>query len=35
MLARKGYQPAQAFRIVGEVLDAAGGPTDADPEEHY
>jgi regulatory protein len=35
MLARKGYQPAQAFRIVGEVLDAAGGPADADPEEHY
>jgi regulatory protein len=25
MLARKGYQPAQAFRIVGEVLDAASG----------
>ncbi|WP_307857042.1 regulatory protein RecX [Pseudarthrobacter albicanus] len=24
MLARKGYQPSQAFRIVGEVLDAAG-----------
>lgn len=23
MLARKGYQPAQAFRIVGEVIDAA------------
>jgi len=23
MLARKGYQPSQAFRIVGEVLDAA------------
>lgn len=22
MLARKGYQPSQAFRIVGEVLDA-------------
>jgi regulatory protein len=28
MLARKGYQPAQAFRIVGEVLDAAGGPAE-------
>ena len=27
MLARKGYQPSQAFRIVGEVLDAAA----ADP----
>jgi regulatory protein len=25
MLARKGYQPSQAFRIVGEVLDAAVG----------
>ena len=23
MLARKGYQPSQAFRIVGEVVDAA------------
>lgn len=23
MLARKGYQPSQAFRIVGEVLDSA------------
>jgi regulatory protein len=23
MLARKGYQPSQAFRIVGEILDAA------------
>ena len=28
MLARKGYQPAQAFRIVGEVLDAADGPAE-------
>lgn len=25
ILARKGYQPSQAFRIVGEVLDAAAG----------
>ncbi|XAS68868.1 regulatory protein RecX [Micrococcaceae bacterium Sec5.7] len=25
MLARKGYQPSHAFRIVGEVLDAAAG----------
>jgi regulatory protein len=25
MLARKGYQPSQAFRIVGEVLDAVAG----------
>ena len=24
MLARKGYQPSLAFRIVGEVLDEAG-----------
>jgi regulatory protein len=24
MLARKGYQPSMAFRIVGEVLDEAG-----------
>ena len=30
MLARKGYPPSQAFRIVGEVLDAAAGEaTDA------
>ncbi len=26
MLARKGYQPSQAFRIVGEVLDDALEP---------
>ena len=25
MLARKGYQPSLAFRIVGEVLDAVAG----------
>lgn len=25
MLARKGYQPSQAFRIVGEVLDSVAG----------
>ncbi|MET3721392.1 MULTISPECIES: regulatory protein RecX [unclassified Arthrobacter] len=25
MLARKGYQPSQAFRVVGEVLDARLG----------
>ncbi len=24
MLARKGYQPSQAFRLVGEVLDSGG-----------
>ena len=33
MLARKGYQPSQAFRIVGEVLDAAG--TEAGSEPHF
>lgn len=26
MLARKGYQPSQAFRIVGEVLDSRAVP---------
>ncbi len=26
MLARKGYQPAQAFRIVNEVLQAVADP---------
>ena len=31
MLARKGYQPSQAFRIVGEVLDDAVVDTDAGP----
>jgi regulatory protein len=30
MLARKGYQPSQAFRIVGEVLDSAGAHPDGD-----
>jgi regulatory protein len=25
MLARKGYQPSQAFRVVGEVIDAQAG----------
>ncbi|WP_306919687.1 MULTISPECIES: regulatory protein RecX [unclassified Arthrobacter] len=29
MLARKGYQPSQAFRIVGEVLDAAAAREEA------
>ncbi|WP_180987225.1 regulatory protein RecX [Arthrobacter sp. AFG20] len=35
MLARKGYQPSQAFRIVGEVLDAAavGAASDEDTYE--
>lgn len=32
MLARKGYQPSQAFRIVGEVLDAAGAETGSEPD---
>jgi regulatory protein len=35
MLARKGYQPSQAFRIVNEVLEAhAGddGAADEDPD---
>ena len=26
MLARKGYQPSQAFRIVNEVLESCAGP---------
>lgn len=30
MLARKGYQPSQAFRIVGEVLAAAAGRAEPD-----
>ncbi|MCU1522212.1 MAG: regulatory protein RecX [Arthrobacter sp.] len=30
MLARKGYQPSQAFRIVGEVLDAAAARAEAE-----
>ena len=30
MLARKGYQPSQAFRIVGEVLDAAAERAEAE-----
>ncbi|HEY9355000.1 MAG TPA: regulatory protein RecX [Arthrobacter sp.] len=35
MLARKGYQPSQAFRIVGEVLASRsdGGDGDSLPEE--
>jgi regulatory protein len=32
MLARKGYQPSQAFRIVGEVLDAAAARAEAEAE---
>ena len=30
MLARKGYQPSQAFRIVAEVLDAAAARAEAE-----
>ena len=34
MLARKGYQPSQAFRIVGEVLDdaVAGAGAGSEPD---
>ncbi len=34
MLARKGYQPSQAFRIVGDVLDeaVAGSGAGAGPD---
>jgi regulatory protein len=32
MLARKGYQPAQAFRVVGEVIDAQLGGREASHE---
>ena len=35
MLARKGYQPAQAFRIVGEVLDAAVAGAEAETEPEF
>lgn len=31
MLARKGYQPSQAFRIVAEVLHSAAARADAEP----
>jgi regulatory protein len=34
MLARKGYQPSQAFRIVGEVLDAAAGSAASDEDTY-
>jgi regulatory protein len=33
MLARKGYQPSQAFRIVGEVLASHADHTGADGPE--
>ncbi|MET4137369.1 regulatory protein [Pseudarthrobacter sp. PvP090] len=35
MLARKGYQPSQAFRIVGEVLDDAVNGADAGPPADF
>lgn len=35
MLARKGYQPSQAFRIVSEVLDAHPAPDTDDPPNRY
>ncbi|MET3952308.1 regulatory protein [Arthrobacter sp. UYEF36] len=35
MLARKGYQPAQAFRIVGDVLDEAVTGSDAGPDADF
>ncbi|WP_326958511.1 MULTISPECIES: regulatory protein RecX [unclassified Arthrobacter] len=35
MLARKGYQPAQAFRIVGEILDEAVAGPGAGPEPEF
>ncbi|TQJ70130.1 regulatory protein [Arthrobacter sp. SLBN-100] len=35
MLARKGYQPSQAFRIVTEVLDAHAAPDHDEPFNRY
>lgn len=35
MLARKGYQPSQAFRIVSEVLDAHAAPDTDEPTNRY
>ncbi|BCW66465.1 regulatory protein RecX [Arthrobacter sp. NicSoilB4] len=35
MLARKGYQPSQAFRIVGEVLDDAVSGAGAGSEPDF
>jgi regulatory protein len=35
MLARKGYQPAQAFRVVGEIIEARlGGNPGGDRSSH-
>jgi regulatory protein len=35
MLARKGYQPSQAFRIVSEVLDAHAAADTDEPQNRY
>jgi regulatory protein len=35
MLARKGYQPSQAFRIVSEVLDAREASDHDEPVNRY
>ncbi|YCQ26803.1 recombination regulator RecX [Arthrobacter sp. Z4-13] len=35
MLARKGYQPSQAFRIVTEVLEAHAAPDNDQPLSRY
>lgn len=35
MLARKGYQPSQAFRIVNDVLEARAGADDHDCGNRY
>jgi regulatory protein len=35
MLARKGYQPSQAFRIVTEVLDAHAAADTGQPPNRY
>jgi regulatory protein len=35
MLARKGYQPSQAFRIVTEVLDAHAAADNGQPLSRY
>lgn len=35
MLARKGYQPSQAFRIVSDVLDSLQDPDGGMPQSRY
>jgi len=35
MLARKGYQPSQAFRIVNEVLDSRQDPDNDRLQSRY